>query len=216
MFTLSNVKHRYGAETVLDLPHFHAEQGSHQLILGDSGSGKTTLLHILAGLRKPTEGSVSVAGADLVSLGGNALDRFRGRNIGIVFQRMHLLATLTVEDNLLMAPYLADLPQAKDRIREVLATLDMDHKVRAYPHELSQGQRQRVAIARAVMNKPKVLLADEPTASLDDIRAEKVLELLISQANANGSTLAVATHDRRIVDSFENTLVIESGVEVSA
>lgn len=216
MFALTNIKHRYGAETVLDLPSFEAEQGVHHLILGHSGSGKTTLLHILAGLRKPSEGSVVVAGQDLGALKGHALDRFRGRNIGIVFQRMHLLATLTVEDNLLMAPYLADLPQAKDRIREVLATLDMAHKVGSYPHELSHGQRQRVAIARAVMNQPKVLLADEPTASLDDARAEKVLDLLIDQAEANGATLVVATHDRRIVDHFEHTLMLENGMEVPA
>jgi len=157
-----------------------------------------------------------VAGQDLAALGGNALDRFRGRHIGIVFQRMHLLATLTVEDNLLMAPYLAELPQATDRIKDVLATLDMDHKAGSFPHELSHGQRQRVAIARAVMNQPEVLLADEPTASLDDERAEKVLDLLMTQAKLNGSTLVVATHDRRIVDHFDNTLIIESGSEVSA
>ncbi|MDA0683994.1 MAG: ABC transporter ATP-binding protein [Bacteroidetes bacterium] len=216
MFTLTNIIHRYGAETVLDLPAMSGAQGEHHLILGQSGSGKTTLLHILAGLRKPTEGSVVVADQELGVLSGNALDRFRGRNIGIVFQQMHLLVTLTVEDNLLMAPYLADLPQGRERIREVLATLDMEHKVGAYPHELSHGQRQRVAIARAVMNRPKVLLADEPTASLDDKRTESVLDLLVDQAQANNATLIVATHDRRIVSHFENTLILEDGMEVSA
>lgn len=216
MFRLSNIQHRYGEETVLDLPSLEAKQGEHHLILGQSGSGKTTLLHILAGLRKPSEGSVVVANQELGALKGHALDRFRGRHIGIVFQRMHLLATLSVEDNLLMAPYLADLPQGRDRIREVLATLDMGHKVDAYPHELSHGQRQRVAIARAVMNQPEVLLADEPTASLDDSRAEKVLNLLVDQARANGATLVVATHDRRIVDHFEHTLILDEGREVTA
>jgi len=216
MFRLSNIQHRYGDDTVLDLPSLEAKQGEHHLILGQSGSGKTTLLHILAGLRKPSEGSVVVADQELGALKGHALDRFRGRHIGIVFQRMHLLATLSVEDNLLMAPYLADLPQRRDRIREVLATLDMGHKVDAYPHELSHGQRQRVAIARAVMNQPEVLLADEPTASLDDSRAEKVLDLLVDQARANGATLVVATHDRRIVDHFEHTLILDEGREVTA
>ena len=214
MFSLTHIKHRYGPETVLDLPDLEAAQGSHQLILGQSGSGKTTLLHILAGLRKPTEGSVVVADQNLQALSGNALDRFRGRQIGIVFQRLHLLSTLTVENNLLMAPYLANLPQQRERIHDVLSKLDMGHKAGAYPHELSLGQRQRVAIARAVMNQPKVLLADEPTASLDDVRAEKVLDLLIDQAHAHGSTLIVATHDRRILDRFENTLVLDGGKEV--
>ncbi len=216
MLSLTDIKHRYGDDTVLDLPSLEAEQGSHHLILGHSGSGKTTLLHILAGLRKPSEGSVIVADQELEALSGHSLDRFRGRNIGIVFQRMHLLATLSIEDNLLMAPYLADLSQGRDRIREVLATLDMEHKVSAFPHELSHGQRQRIAIARAVMNHPKVLLADEPTASLDDDRAEKVLALLVDQARANNATLVVATHDWRIVDHFEHTLILADGREVTA
>ena len=216
MIALTKIRHRYGTDTVLDLPKLEAAQGSHQLILGQSGSGKTTLLHILAGLRKPTEGNVVVADQDLQALSGNALDRFRGRQIGIVFQRLHLLSTLTVENNLLMAPYLANLPQQRDRIHEVLSKLDMEHKAGAFPHELSLGQRQRVAIARAVMNQPKVLLADEPTASLDDVRAEKVLDLLIDQAHDNGATLIVATHDRRIVDRFKHTLVLDEGQEVAA
>ena len=216
MLRLSDIIHRYGDDTVLDLPLLEAEQGSHHLILGQSGSGKTTLLHILAGLLKPSKGSVVVAEQELGVLNGYSLDRFRGRNIGIVFQRMHLLATLSVEDNLLMAPYLADLPQGRDRIREVLSTLEMEHKVDAFPHELSHGQRQRVAIARAVMNRPKVLLADEPTASLDDSRAQKVLTLLVDQARTNGATLIVATHDRRIIDHFDQTLVLQDGREVVA
>ena len=111
-----------------------------------------------------------------------------------------------------MAPFLAEVPQRRERIREVLAGLDMDHKTTAYPHELSQGQRQRVALARAVMNQPQVLLADEPTASLDDTRAEQVVDLLLGQAEANGSTLVVATHDRRIVSHFEHRLVLDSTV----
>ena len=206
MFALEKLHHRYGPTTVLDLPHVRADQGDRYLILGKSGSGKTTLLHILAGLLQPSNGSVVVAGEDLAAMGGDALDRFRGRQIGIVFQQMHLLPTLTVEQNLLLAPYMAGLAQDGARVREVLRSLDVEEKVNSYPQELSYGQRQRVAIARAVMNKPRVLLADEPTSGLDDERAEMVLQLLTAQADLNGATLVVATHDRRIANAFQHRL----------
>ena len=178
-------------------------------MLGRSGSGKTTLLHVLAGLLRPTEGRVVVAGEDLGALKGDALDRFRGRQIGIVFQEMHLLPTLTVEENLLLAPHMAGLPQDVDRAHEVLHSLDVGEKAQTYPHQLSVGQRQRVAIARAVMNRPRLLLADEPTSSLDDLRAEQVLDLLVQQAEAHEATLLIATHDRRITGHFSHRLVLD-------
>jgi len=208
MISLKNVRHHYGAEPVLDIDHFCVEQGGRQLVLGQSGSGKTTLLHVLAGLLRPGQGTVSVAGGDLGKLDGDALDRFRGRNIGIVFQQLHLLATLTVRQNLLLAPYMAGMTQDSNRVREVLRSLDVEDKLHAYPRELSQGQRQRVAIARAVMNRPNVLLADEPTSSLDDVRTRNVMRLLIDQAEMTGATLLVATHDQRIVDFFPDRLTL--------
>ncbi len=212
MFDLENVRHAYDGEVVLDLPHFAGAQGAHWLVLGLSGSGKTTLLHVMAGLLKPTEGRVVVAGEDLTRLSGAALDRFRGRHIGIVFQQMHLLPTLTVEDNLLLAPYMAGLPQDRARAREVLAGLDIADKAGAYPSELSYGQQQRVTIARAVMNRPRVILADEPTSALDDVRSRQVLDLLLDQAQAYDATLVIATHDQRVKDRFENELDLDSGV----
>ena len=216
MFVLENLQHRYGRTAVLDLPLFAADQGEHHLILGRSGSGKTTLLHILAGLLRPTEGRVVVAGEELGALRGDALDRFRGRHVGIVFQQMHLLPTLTVEQNLLLAPYMAGLPQDADRAREVLRSLDVEEKAQAYPHALSVGQRQRVAIARAVMNRPRLLLADEPTSSLDDLRAKQVLSLLTQQARAHGATLVLATHDARITGDFPERLVLDDAPAILA
>ena len=209
MILLERVEHRYDRTTVLDIPDFQAEQAEHHLVLGCSGSGKTTLLHVLAGLLRPTEGRVVVAGEDFGALEGDVLDRFRGQHIGIVFQEMHLLRTLTVEENLLLAPYMAGLPQDVDRAREVLHSLEVEEKAQAYPHQLSVGQRQRVAIARAVMNRPRLLLADEPTSSLDDLRAEQVLDLLVQQAEAHEATLLVATHDRRITGHFSHRLVLD-------
>ena len=209
MMTLSNIVHRYEGEVVLDVPSFTAAPGSHGLVLGQSGSGKTTLLHILAGVLRPTHGQVTVAEQDLGALSGDALDRFRGRHIGLIFQETHLLKTLTVAQNLLMAPYLAGLPQDRERVRQVLASLDVADKADAYPAALSTGQRQRVAIARAVMNRPDVLLADEPTSSLDDVRSAQVLDLLTEQAEAHGATLLIATHDRRVKDRFPNRLDVD-------
>ncbi len=206
MIHIEGLRHTYDGAVVLDLPHFRATQGEHWLVLGRSGSGKTTLLHLLGGLIAPQQGRVEVADASMNTLGGNALDRFRGRHIGIVFQQLHLMPTLTVQQNLLLAQYAAGLPQDLARVRETLAHLDVENKADAYPETLSQGQRQRVVIARAVINRPRVLLADEPTASLDDVRAAQVLDLLTAQAREAEATLVIATHDARIKGAFTHRL----------
>ena len=198
MFEIRELKHAYDSSEVLSVSSWRVEQGSQWLVLGPSGSGKTTLLHVLAGILKPTAGSVRVADQDLRALSGNALDRFRGRNIGLVLQRLHLIGSLSVMNNLLLAQYFAGLPQDSGRVRETLASLDLGDKGDAYPHELSFGQAQRVAVARATVNRPRLLLADEPTSNLDDARCVQALELLESQALACNATLVIATHDQRI------------------
>jgi ABC-type lipoprotein export system ATPase subunit len=211
MFAVRNLRHAYSGTDVLNVPAWQAEQGSQWLVLGPSGSGKTTLLHALAGILKPTDGNISVAGQDLAALGARDLDRFRGRHIGIVLQRLHLMASLTVFDNLLLAQYLAGVPQDRERARAALAGLDLAGKAGARPHELSFGQAQRVAVARAVVNQPKVLLADEPTSNLDDERCLQALELLQSQARACNATLLIATHDQRIKSRMSNQFVLGTG-----
>jgi ABC-type lipoprotein export system ATPase subunit len=198
MFEIRNLKHAYNGTEVLSVPAWRAEQGAHWLILGPSGSGKTTLLHILAGILRPSSGSASVAGQELPALRPAAVDRFRGRNIGLVLQRLHLIPSLTVIGNLLLAQYLAGLPQDRARAEEALAALDLRDKGGAHPHELSFGQAQRVAVARAMVNRPRLLLADEPTSNLDDARCLQALELLQAQARACNATLVIATHDQRI------------------
>jgi putative ABC transport system ATP-binding protein len=204
MFVISHLKHAYNGTEVLNVPAWEAGQGSHWLVLGPSGSGKTTMLHILAGILRPLSGQASVAGQDFAALGPAELDRFRGRSIGIVLQRLHLIPSLTVMNNLLLAQYLAGLPQEGARVREVLTSLDVADKAGAYPHELSFGQAQRVAVARAVVNRPKLLLADEPTSNLDDARCAQAYGLLESQARACGATLVIATHDQRIKARMSN------------
>lgn len=204
MFELRNLRHAYDGTEVLHVAAWQVEQGSQWLVLGPSGSGKTTLLHILAAILGPTSGNVNVAGQDLAALKPAELDRFRGRHIGIVLQRLHLVASLTVGKNLLLAQYLAGVPQDGTRVREVLADLDIAGKADAYPHELSFGQAQRVAVARAVVNRPKLLLADEPTSNLDDERCAQAYGLLESQARACDATLVIATHDQRIKARMSN------------
>jgi len=204
MFVIRNLKHAYDSTEVLNVAAWQVEQGSQWLVLGPSGSGKTTLLHILAGILRPIAGSVSIAGEDLMALKPAELDRFRGQRIGIVLQRLHLVPSLTVRNNLLLAQYLAGLPQDSARAREVLASLDVAEKAGAYPHELSFGQAQRVAVARAVVNRPKLLLADEPTSNLDDARCAQAYGLLESQARDCGATLVIATHDQRIKARMSN------------
>ncbi len=208
MFDLRNLRHAYDGAEVLQVEAWQVEQGSQWLVVGPSGSGKTTLLHILGAILSPTSGTVNVAGRELTALKPADLDRFRGQRIGIVLQRLHLVQSLTVMNNLLLAQYLAGLPQDGARVREVLASLDVAEKAGAYPHELSFGQAQRVAVARAVVNRPKLLLADEPTSNLDDERCAQAFGLLESQARACDATLVVATHDQRIKARMRNHYVL--------
>ncbi|OFZ88795.1 MAG: hypothetical protein A2W21_10825 [Betaproteobacteria bacterium RBG_16_66_20] len=203
---LAAVRHRYGAQTVLSVERFEAAVGEHWLVLGPSGCGKTTLLHVIAGLLRPSEGEVEVAGQALAALSGAALDRWRGRVVGIALQAQHLVPHLSVRDNLRIAQYLAREPQDDARVAETLGALGVADKAARKPSELSHGERQRVAIARAVVNRPKLLLADEPTANLDDDSAARAVDLLTEQAQSQGATLIVATHDARVKAKFGHTL----------
>ena len=204
MFEVRDLQHAYDGVEVLRVPAFGAAQGEHWLVLGPSGSGKSTLLHIISGLLRPTRGEVVVAGTRLKDLSAPQLDRFRGQHVGIVFQQLHLVPTLTVEKNVLLAQYLSGVAQDRKRVHEVLASLDLSDKAHAYPHELSHGQAQRVAVARAVVNKPALLVADEPTSNLDDERCIQALELLETQARVHTATLLIATHDRRITARIDH------------
>ncbi len=198
MFAIHDLRHAYAEQEVLRVAAWSAAQGEQWLMLGPSGSGKTTLLHVLAGILRPSAGRAVVAGQDMAALSASGLDHFRGRHIGIVLQRLHLLPSLTVAQNVQLAQYLAGLPQDAARVQEVLAGLDLADKADAFPHALSHGQAQRAAIARAVVNRPKLLLADEPTSNLDDARCAQALDLLLAQAAACAATLVIATHDQRV------------------
>jgi putative ABC transport system ATP-binding protein len=206
MIAVRNLVHRYNGSRALSLAQWQAAPGERWLVLGPSGCGKSTLLHILAGLVRPSEGDVQVFQKDILSLKGAELDRWRGTTVGIVLQALHLVPHLNVRDNLRLAQYLAGRAQSDAAVNDALAALGVGDKAARRPHELSQGEQQRVAIARAVVNGPKLLLADEPTASLDDAAAESSVALLFATAERSGATLVVATHDARVKRHFSRTL----------
>ena len=210
MLEVEALRHGHGDRDVLHIPAWQVDAGGRCLVVGPSGSGKSTLLHLLAGLATPRAGRVRVAGQDLADLPSAARDRFRGRTVGLLLQGFHLLDSLDVFDNVRLARHLAGLPEDRARCREVLEGLGVAQLAGARPSTLSHGQAQRVALARAVVNRPAVILADEPTSSLDDASCERVAALIESEAGRQGATLVVATHDARLHGRFDRRLVLKS------
>ena len=200
---------RYSDKTVLSLAQCRLERGRSMAVIGASGCGKTTFLHLLAGLIRPSTGSVHVLGQDLSALGGTALDRFRGRNIGLVFQRLHLLPALSVRENVLLAQRLGGERADPERAGTLLAQLDLNGLEQHKPSMLSQGQAQRVAIARALVHRPSLIMADEPTSALDDSHAAQALELLQQSAAAVGAALLIVTHDQRVRGHLDDEFELE-------
>ncbi|OUD13905.1 ABC transporter ATP-binding protein [Thioflexithrix psekupsensis] len=209
MFHLQSVQYRYQDREVLNINEWQSNAGSQWLIKGRSGSGKTTLLHLMAGLLRPQSGQIIVGGCALQELSERQRDAFRARQIGIVLQRLHLVKPLTVLENLKLAQQCAGLRPDLNRIQNLLATLELSAWQHALPHRLSQGQAQRVAIIRAILHRPPLLLADEPTSSLDDVNCQQVLHLLQSQAKEYGATLVIASHDSRLQNVFTQQLALE-------
>jgi ABC-type lipoprotein export system ATPase subunit len=208
MIAISKLSFSYTPDRSITFPDFALDRGEHCLLLGESGSGKTTLLHLLGGLLRGYTGSLQVAGTELNSLSEGALDKFRGQNIGFVFQKNHLISALSVEKNVIMSPYLAGAHIDTHHAHEVLKSLGLGDKMKSSVKEISQGQAQRVAIARAVMNHPVVILADEPTSALDDKNCALVIKLLLDVATRNNATLVVATHDQRLKDKIKNQIIL--------
>ena len=218
MIRLEGLRFGYRLDApVLQLDRFELAEGRDLLIAGPSGCGKTTLLHLIAGLLVPSAGRVIVDGQDLAALSPAARDRFRGRRIGIVLQQFHLLPTITAMQNLLVAQSIAGLPVDRGTATSVLNALGIDERLDAFPHQLSVGQQQRVAIARALVNRPRLVLADEPTSNLDDAAAAAVIDLLLGATQRQGATLVVATHDSRLKSRIATELALSRApVEVLA
>ncbi len=206
MLQTKDLKFAYNDENSFSFPDMNCEKGSHWLILGQSGCGKTTLLHLIGGLLKSQSGSINVNGTDMSALSESKLDAFRGKHIGIIFQQSHLIKSLNVEENLEAAQYLSGEKQNSEKVKTILERLNLGAKLKAKPSKLSQGEQQRVAIARALVNSPQLILADEPTSSLDDINCTEVVNLLLEQSKESGATLIIVTHDGRLKSMFENKI----------
>lgn len=208
MLQTNDLQYQYPGSPVLQFPDIYCKKGENWLILGQSGSGKTTLMHLLGGMLPPLSGSIHIGGTDMAQLKASALDQFRGRHVGVIFQQSHFIRSLTVAENLAIAQQLAGVKVDKKRITAFLERLNIGHKLHAKTDELSVGERQRVAIARALINQPDIILADEPTSALDDINCDQVVRLLEEQAAAVNATLLVVTHDSRLKDKFSNQILI--------
>ncbi|KGE89519.1 MAG: ABC transporter ATP-binding protein [Phaeodactylibacter xiamenensis] len=209
MLKTENLGYAYAGSPPLRFPNIECAKGEHWLVLGESGSGKTTLLHLLGGLLSPKEGRIVLGDTEMNQLSRSALDQFRGQHIGIIFQTAHFVQSLSVGDNLALAQSLAGMKVNRERIRELLSRLGLEHKLRSKPSQLSVGEKQRASIARAIINQPAVILADEPTSALDDSNCKQVIELLEEQAQAVNATLLVVTHDARLKDHISHQISID-------
>jgi putative ABC transport system ATP-binding protein len=192
----------------LDGVNLTVAAGESVAVMGPSGSGKSTLLNLVAGLDRPTDGEVEVAGSVLNRLSETALARFRRERIGIVFQFFHLLDDLTARDNVLLPAQLAAVPRraAQARADELLDALGLAARANAYPARLSGGERQRVAVARALVNRPPLLLADEPTGAVDARAGAQIMELL-RDLNQGGQTILLVTHDPALASRCATRIV---------
>jgi len=206
MISTKDLRFSYGKGTDFLFPDIAAAKGEAVLITGGSGKGKTTLLHILGGLLRPQSGEVIVGDTSIATLQDDKLDRYRGKNVGLVLQQSHFVASLTVLENVVLASWLATGKQATAKAVQLLEQLDLKSQMDKLPSRLSIGQQQRVSIARAIINEPKLLLADEPTSSLDDENAINVADMLTVLAKQSGSSLVIVTHDQRLKDRFSKQI----------
>ncbi len=203
MLGWSGLVHRYpGATDTLRYVDFSLGRGRHLLLRGASGAGKSTLLALLSGLLRVKQGELEVAGTSLVGMSARALDAWRGETLGVVPQRLHLSDALTVAENLALPALAAGQRADTARAAELLEGLQIAELAHRRPHQLSVGQAQRVALARALMRRPRLLLADEPSANLDDDHALHMLALLLDAAEREGCTLVIASHDGRVIEAL--------------
>jgi putative ABC transport system ATP-binding protein len=197
-----NLRYAYPGGAELAFPDVDVAQGAVLLLSGPSGCGKSTWLALVAGLVAPASGEVTVAGQPLAALKNIAGDAWRARAIGFLPQKLHLSAALSVYQNMALAQWAAGVPEDAGRIHTALQSLGVAELAHRKPGQLSGGQAQRVALARAVLLQPKVILADEPTASLDDAAAADAVALLLATAKSQNATLVIATHDARVAQSI--------------
>ncbi len=191
--------------------NLHIGTGEAIGLVGPSGSGKSTLLMVMAGLERADTGTVTVAGENLTRLDEDALARFRGRNVGIVFQSFHLIPTMTARENVAVPIELAGIDDAQERARAELISVGLGDRLDHYPAQLSGGEQQRVALARALAPDPAILVADEPTGNLDEDTGRQIIDLLFTGHTERGSTLVLVTHDAALANRCQRVVRLRSG-----
>ena len=208
VLSVRNLKFSYGVQKTFTFPDFKLKQNEQLLILGNSGVGKSTLLHLLALLLKPESGKILLRDQEISALSLRETSIIRAKEIGIVFQQHHFVKSLNVLENLTLANYFTRKSQDYHKAKEISENLKIDHLLKRPVYKLSGGELQRAGIARALMNKPSLVLADEPTASLDDKNCESVYKLLTENCRKNNAALVIVTHDQRLKNLISNQLTL--------
>ena len=183
VLSIKDLTFSYSTEPLIDIQSFDLQQKEQVAVIGPSGSGKSTLMHLIAGLIRPTRGNIQLSGQEITQLKEWQIDRLRGKEVGIVFQKFHLLPSITVFENLLLAQRMARVNIDKSRAKNLLQRLGISELANHMPRELSQGQVQRAAIARAVVHRPSLVIGDEPTSALDDKNSQEAIGLLQELSN---------------------------------
>ncbi len=213
MISCKNLQYSYPSQTsvparILNFPDFTCENDETLLILGNSGRGKTTLLHLIGLILKPQSGTIVIDHQEVQQLSPQELTAVRAAKIGIIYQRPHFVNALNVLENLLLANYLASKKENREHAEFLAEQLGFQDHLNKKPHQLSLGEQQRVSIARSLINTPSLLLADEPTSSLDDENCSRVIDLLKKQSGKIGASLVVVTHDQRLKNEFSNQITL--------
>lgn len=206
MIETRNVCYKYSKNETLTFSDVLIKEGEQWLLKGNSGSGKTTLIHLLAGILSPTQGSVSINGVSLENLNQSGLDRFRAKTIGLIFQKHLFINAINMYQNVSLPQQIVCGKVDKKQIFHLFDALNISILAFKKPGELSQGELQRFSIARALVNKPKLVIADEPTSSLDDDNCLQFIELIKKNCEEHGASLIIATHDARIDSQFQHAI----------